>query len=516
MADLGSKRNSLAPISCLPDEVLSLIFEAACTDRGSCQSAPLNVAAVSRAWRDIALRTPRIWNAITISSASLFLPRSKGCPLDIEVNVGCHSATERYFALCIPHSDRWRSLNIRTWQGDVLTMFLSARMPRLQSLVASWGGRNARRPPAEAESFGPQLSIAQASHSQLLTLDLDSLYLPLNSFNFSRLVKLRLASTHSTSADITPTRELLHTLNACPNLEVLYLDKIYLSTESESHLHQYARAPIHLPLLREASFHFLSPHTFKAVLTSIQFTTSVSMSISTNTDPTVDTDWRNVFPVVPNLSLIHELKIFLSDDIWDVTGCDFGGKSLLTITCVLKGRRGTSNLTHIVSSLIAFVQHHPMPHVIDLRIAGSRDHSSAAALHDFHSLFAGFPLLTSLTIDYWSALVDAIILAPGEVIFPRLRRLCLRWNTIVHNRLVELVRARNRPSGASVSDSANGGVPLQRLTLVECKDISDSLASELREMAPEIKYRIFAPDSSSADSDDASTEGDFEMDFNPL
>ncbi|KDQ13751.1 hypothetical protein BOTBODRAFT_175186 [Botryobasidium botryosum FD-172 SS1] len=119
LSDLGSERNKLSPISCLPDEVLSLIFEAACTGQNHSQTAPLNIAAVPRAWRDVALCTPRIWTAITIFSASLFLPRSKGALIDIAAHSECSEDMLDYLALCLPHTDRWRPLNPHTQQWSL-------------------------------------------------------------------------------------------------------------------------------------------------------------------------------------------------------------------------------------------------------------------------------------------------------------------------------------------------------------------------------------------------------------
>ncbi|KDQ07290.1 hypothetical protein BOTBODRAFT_38907 [Botryobasidium botryosum FD-172 SS1] len=91
---LRTRRNQYNSTYRLPNEVLSLIFQF--TERSSGnplrplrQRTPLNVAAVSRLWREVALNTPSLWTRIDVMAPGLtriFLDRSKEAPLHLEVD----------------------------------------------------------------------------------------------------------------------------------------------------------------------------------------------------------------------------------------------------------------------------------------------------------------------------------------------------------------------------------------------------------------------------------------------
>lgn len=101
--ELRTRRNSYSPTSKFPNELISEIFiivKAMSTvplsygetrDRGG---GWLNVAGVCRAWRDIALNTPRLWNEMDTSCVkslewtSTMLARSKAAPLFVECMSG--------------------------------------------------------------------------------------------------------------------------------------------------------------------------------------------------------------------------------------------------------------------------------------------------------------------------------------------------------------------------------------------------------------------------------------------
>ncbi|KDQ13750.1 hypothetical protein BOTBODRAFT_145938 [Botryobasidium botryosum FD-172 SS1] len=480
LSDLGSKSNEMSPISCLPDEVLSLIFEAVCTGQNSLRSIPLNVAAVSRAWRGVALRTPRIWTAITMCYADLFIPRSKSVPLDIVVKAGCpDKAMAEYLALCIPHSDRWRSLDFCASEADVLIALSTAPMPKLQSLVVSWECR-AWWPLGQTLEF--QSCGVQAS--QLRNLDLKFLYLPLRSLDLSRLSRLRLTSIPVTPAAASPTRELLHSLDSSPNLEILQLDDIYRVSDKDQH----DVPPVRLPRLREASFKYLSSHPLNAILTSVQFTTSPLITIELDINPNMATDWNSILPVVPNLSLIRKLEIKMARCSWRVRGRGSEGEQLLLVDCKLER---SLDVTRAVNSLITFIKDHPIPHVVDLIIGGDGD-NQPFHLPTFRPVFAAFPHLTDLVIGGWPALVDALIPTYDGAVCPLLQHLGIWSNPISTTKLMELVRARSQlllfdASSPGSEPEARAG-QLQDLTIVQCKNIPESLLPTLREIAPEIEY----------------------------
>ncbi|KDQ08651.1 hypothetical protein BOTBODRAFT_118404, partial [Botryobasidium botryosum FD-172 SS1] len=71
VSTLRFRHNLITPIYRLPNEVLALIFQfAESSPYNSLQPlesrVPLNISAVSRVWREIALDTPQIWTTIDV------------------------------------------------------------------------------------------------------------------------------------------------------------------------------------------------------------------------------------------------------------------------------------------------------------------------------------------------------------------------------------------------------------------------------------------------------------------
>src|SRR4051812_11182813 len=85
------------PISSLPSELLSLIFQIANDSTSSrdilVPRIPVIVSLVSRLWRDVAINNPILWSRLTISTPwnpgaiEAILARSKECPLDLQIIV---------------------------------------------------------------------------------------------------------------------------------------------------------------------------------------------------------------------------------------------------------------------------------------------------------------------------------------------------------------------------------------------------------------------------------------------
>lgn len=112
---MGTRRNELSPIYRFPNEVLARVFEyAAHGTLSSMAEAPLNIAAVSRGWRAIALELPAIWIKMHGRSVAGFLPRTKNALLDIyhprsELR---HTPLSTIIPLLLPYSNRWGSLHL--------------------------------------------------------------------------------------------------------------------------------------------------------------------------------------------------------------------------------------------------------------------------------------------------------------------------------------------------------------------------------------------------------------------
>jgi len=159
--------NELAPITCLPTEILVAIFAEACNFK--------TLGRVIRRWREIVIDTPQFWSTIELSiprycrdsnreeyMVSLALERSRQFPLDAKFTLfwgDTHSAWSeesdplpayrfvqnpriflaRHLKALMPHARRIRSLTIETvWHGalyQILTAFLDVSAPLLERLV---------------------------------------------------------------------------------------------------------------------------------------------------------------------------------------------------------------------------------------------------------------------------------------------------------------------------------------------------------------------------------------------
>ena len=100
--ELKGRLNAMAPISVLPPEVLSEIFAALAHSSYSPQGRPgfrsqsaydwITVTHVCRAWRNIALDTPRLWSRVILSGLDItqeVIARSKRAPLWVTAYMTC-------------------------------------------------------------------------------------------------------------------------------------------------------------------------------------------------------------------------------------------------------------------------------------------------------------------------------------------------------------------------------------------------------------------------------------------
>ncbi|TDL30165.1 hypothetical protein BD410DRAFT_54797 [Rickenella mellea] len=139
--------------STLPDDILQRVFEVGSTpDKHGCRFS-LQVSHVSRRFRDVALRTPRMWNVVhdgqTIAQITTSLSRSKS--VDIGVFVGDQwefesnwrrTNIETFMNIVTQHSQRWSMFGCYVNEGedDVMGRCLACpglALPNLTSLSCS-------------------------------------------------------------------------------------------------------------------------------------------------------------------------------------------------------------------------------------------------------------------------------------------------------------------------------------------------------------------------------------------
>ena len=140
---LKSRRNDLAPISCLPPETLATIFafmSASAWNEGAVDLEWMCVAHVCRRWRETALNYPRFWSHInltklTSTGTAEILARAKMAPLSLEADVSVWWPTrlQAFGTLLEAHISHTRHLSISGYLESVIERLLSSA-PTLESL----------------------------------------------------------------------------------------------------------------------------------------------------------------------------------------------------------------------------------------------------------------------------------------------------------------------------------------------------------------------------------------------
>lgn len=121
--DYNRIQNQLAPISLLPDEILSAVFEAGCvrpiSGRPVCPPFEILVSQVSQHWRNVASGTPSLWTNVVLKAhafhsfemADVYLHRSKASALHLSIYIDKeYNTLEDITSLCrliVPHVTRW-------------------------------------------------------------------------------------------------------------------------------------------------------------------------------------------------------------------------------------------------------------------------------------------------------------------------------------------------------------------------------------------------------------------------
>ncbi|KAJ7655823.1 hypothetical protein DFH06DRAFT_483982 [Mycena polygramma] len=105
--------------------------------------SPTTLTHICRHWREVAVATPRIWRAISVSretpvalrlfTCEIWLKRSRNSPLSIAIDRDC--LTSEILSVIIPHRARWEHIEFSLSPSDLPTIV--GPMPLLQHLDLS-------------------------------------------------------------------------------------------------------------------------------------------------------------------------------------------------------------------------------------------------------------------------------------------------------------------------------------------------------------------------------------------
>jgi len=137
------------PVLTLPNEIISEIFIQFLPIYPECPPAigphsPTLLTHICREWREIALATPALWRAVSLSEnlipydhISAILRRSGGCPLSIHMDEPDEGDVSEGIAVLLPHRARWGYLRIRLFRSRLPA--IGGEMPLLRHLDLELG-----------------------------------------------------------------------------------------------------------------------------------------------------------------------------------------------------------------------------------------------------------------------------------------------------------------------------------------------------------------------------------------
>ncbi|KDQ07364.1 hypothetical protein BOTBODRAFT_38891 [Botryobasidium botryosum FD-172 SS1] len=482
---IGRRRNNLAPIHRLPNEILGIIFKL--VKREASPVGFNDFLSVSHRWRIIALNTPSLWTNIHNLSGPLldvFIARSKQHSLEVSYgrpeDRSDSSALLEYLAHISPYVQGWRTCQLfgpLRARAEILS-YLTTPAPTLETLsISLYKARGDGVDDAELDDdTGPFNPLFGGSAPRLRELALDGAFVSLSSPIFSGLTKLELGRISYSSADSNSPFLLLHAIESCPLLEVLMLTDIYIA--SDPHLDP-APSSLELPYLQifrmsqAYSMQWLHYHILDCVV--IPPSSSLELHVA-NCARTGDMDvvsgplprFTRSYLGLQNISTVKHLTIWLTGDMT----CRVEGYTSDTSKC--------SFLFYICTGQLAFSHtlltlHPAFPMPLE-SLALSALSANIPSFEIDTTIFAGFlrhhPLIRKLKFEHFSTpAIQVLGVTPNQYLCPRLEELHVVNCPIGIRELIDLVRPRVK-AGVEEGASAERATHLERLRIGECPDAS--------------------------------------------
>ncbi|KDQ17799.1 hypothetical protein BOTBODRAFT_29955 [Botryobasidium botryosum FD-172 SS1] len=508
ISKLRSHYNHTTRIYRLPFEILVSVFRFVVdSDASELPSArpPLQLAGVSRRWREVVLGTPTLWARIgTEAGASgdlinIFLARSKVAALDVGLAIDDedsdlvrfptlrsdpkshhHQCVHRVLEALSPHTSRLRSLSFE----NVPAFHDYPLSPAPQLEVLRYVGR--RTPAGSHMCFAPT-NIFAGHTPRLRDLKLESVHIPLTSLIYTGLTRLHLENIYYGSS---ATHDLIHALKACPLLEELTLLYIIFNEATDEHpTSSSVHEPVTLAMLRSIAIH---PGT----LASKVFTSIVVPSSSLLVLPLCNyEDFNSVVSKargnLKNLARICSLHLRYLSSMQtrhiDYPGPGYGflgetasknGLTLLQIPISRQGGGGRDTLFPSISQFFAL-------QIETLSLTGMPGALFLTVSHCF-AILSDLTGLTKLSLESCASagsFLKALVVTPTSHLCPRLAKLCLAYISGLDDALIETVKSRG-----SLGDNRAGR--LRKVTLAECP-LADECIEVLKNYV-QVKVRLRA------------------------
>lgn len=248
---LMDHRALLSPARRMPPEVVTEIFMRCLEDGSDPHSSssknriPLLLSQICRAWRSVALSTPRLWSSLAttftesnqMSKAALteiWLSRSGACPLTLSMLSSEDVFNQIVMDMIIPYSRRWKSVDLRLPKSvlGLLNKLPKDSLPLLESLTLRFSPEN--RHISERRQRITIFESAPRLRRVTLESTLSSLWIT-PTLPWSQL-------THFTSTVPGAVRDFIHVMHRCINLEKCHITP-------SSMVENYIGPPIRLPSL---------------------------------------------------------------------------------------------------------------------------------------------------------------------------------------------------------------------------------------------------------------------------
>ncbi|KAK1233295.1 hypothetical protein PQX77_003548 [Marasmius sp. AFHP31] len=279
-------RSLLSPIHRLPTETLADIFVYACEGNKLTPSSSLAVILLSTIcgrWRNVVLTTPRLWSFLEIdlgtwkekadhlvSSITLFMERSKACPLDITCAFPAdESGTNEWIASVFDAMSRscarWRSVSFSLPAHITLPnhLFLNLRgqdFPLLQYLqIRQKSESKADGPVTNPDIFSGVFDVA----TSLRTLDVETSFMSDIRLPHHQITRLTIFRQWSAKC--------LAFLRLFQQLQELRLHHIVVNAEGPEHLVSNTIETLWLSLQSQSDHDTLMMHMTLPGLTSLTF-----------------------------------------------------------------------------------------------------------------------------------------------------------------------------------------------------------------------------------------------------